>query len=61
MDLVVRGSDISFEAKKFHELSNGRKNTLLVVKTTKNRIFGGFTPCEWKDQVMYQFETDEKR
>lgn len=56
--LQCRGSQIGYNAKKFHELSDNKSSTLLLVKTQDNKIFGGYTSCKWKNNIMYQFEED---
>ena len=32
----------------FYKLCENQGSTLILIKTTKNKIFGGFTPLNWK-------------
>ena len=34
-------------SKDFHNYCDNKGPTLTIVKTTKNKIFGGFTPLNW--------------
>jgi hypothetical protein len=52
---VFRASEHGYEGKKFREFVHGVKNTLLLVKTKNNRIFGAYTPCMWQKDIMYQY------
>jgi len=45
--LLWRGTRDGFEASKFHSLCDGKPNTLTVVKTTTDCIFGGYTSVPW--------------
>ena len=36
-------------SKDFHKYCDNKGPTLTIVKTTKNKIFGGFTPLNWDD------------
>ena len=37
-----------WKAKDFHDRCNGKGATLVVVKTDKGRIFGGYTSVSWE-------------
>ena len=45
--LVYRGSRDGFEPKNFHEKCDVLKNSLVIAKTTKNFVFGGYTNASW--------------
>ncbi|CAF0718748.1 unnamed protein product [Brachionus calyciflorus] len=45
--LLYRASRDGFDSKKFHELCDGKSNTLVFIKTINSRIFGGFTGASW--------------
>ncbi len=47
--LLWRGSRDGFEAFKFHELCNGKPDTLTLtlIKSTTGYIFGGYTSVPW--------------
>ena len=36
------------QSQDFHIYCDDKGPTLILVKTTKNKIFGGFTPLDWK-------------
>jgi len=41
--LLFRGSKRGFRGKKFHSSCDSHSNLLVLVKSTKNKIFGGYT------------------
>jgi ABC-type transporter Mla subunit MlaD len=43
-NLLYRGSRDGFEAHTFHTLCDSQPNTLTIIATPENWIFGGFTP-----------------
>jgi hypothetical protein len=45
--LLYRGSRDGFDSSFFHNKYDGESNTIPFVQTTKNFIFGGFTPVCW--------------
>jgi hypothetical protein len=45
--LLYRGSRDGFRASNFHEKCDNQTNTLTLIETTKDFIFGGFTPIAW--------------
>ncbi len=45
--LVYRGSRDGFVPSSFHEKCDTLKNSLIIVKTAKNFIFGGYTNASW--------------
>ena len=38
-----------YDSKDFHKYCDNKEPTLILVKTTKDKIFGGFTPLNWKN------------
>jgi hypothetical protein len=52
--LLYRGSRDGFRSSNFHEKCDNRSNTLTLIETTKNFIFGGFTPIEWDSSSGYK-------
>ena len=40
-------SENGTDSKDFHKYCDNKGSTLILVKTTKNKIFGGFTPLNW--------------
>jgi hypothetical protein len=45
--LLYRGSRDGFRASNFHSKCDGESRTVTVILTTKDFIFGGFTPIAW--------------
>jgi hypothetical protein len=45
--LLFRGSRDGFRSSDFHQKCDNESNTVTVILTTKDFVFGGFTPLEW--------------
>jgi hypothetical protein len=45
--LLYRATLHGFDAKSFHSKCDGKKNTITIIKTDGNYVFGGFTAAEW--------------
>ena len=45
---IYRGSDHGFAAASFHSNCDNMGPTITIIKTTSNRIFGGFTAANWE-------------
>jgi hypothetical protein len=52
--LVYQASKDGFSSSDFHRKSNGIKNTLVLVKTTKKFIFGGYTSQDWSGNQTFK-------
>lgn len=48
--LLYRGTKDGFEASTFHQLCDYKENTVTLVKTVNDCVFGGFTPLTWEDE-----------
>jgi len=48
-ELLYQASIDGYGEKNFHEKCDGKNNTIVLVITDNNRIFGGFTELEWND------------
>ena len=46
-ELIFQMSKDGSNSEDFHKLCDNKGPTLVLIKTTKNRIFGGFTPLNW--------------
>ena len=46
-ELIFKMSENGSKSKDFHKYCDNKGSTLTIIKTTKNQIFGGFTPLEW--------------
>ena len=49
-ELIFKMSEYGTKSENFHEICNDKGPTLTLVKATKNKIFGGFTPLNWKNE-----------
>ena len=47
-------SENGSKSKDFHKYCDNKGATLTLIKTTNNKIFGGFTPLEWKINTGYK-------
>jgi hypothetical protein len=45
--LLYRGTRDGFGCTDFHGKCDGHGNTITLIRTTKNFIFGGYTPLSW--------------
>ena len=66
-NLLFRASRDGYSTSNFHSKCDGRGNTLIIVKTTNRRRFGGFTDLQWDQSGSYKtgsnpfiFSLDEK-
>ena len=46
--------------KEFHKYCDNVGPTLTLIKTTKNKIFGGFTPLNWNIKGSQFDESNQK-
>ena len=53
-ELLYQASIDGFGSYNFHKKCDGKKNTIVLVITDNNRIFGGFTELEWDDYSGYK-------
>ena len=49
-ELLFKMSQNGTTSEDFHKYCDNKGPTLTLVKTTNNKIFGGFTPLDWKNQ-----------
>ena len=49
-ELIFKMSENGNKSDDFHKYCDNKGPTLTLVKTTKNKIFGGFTPLNWKNK-----------
>ena len=45
--LIYRATRDNFSASSFHSRCDGIPNTVTIIKTTSNSVFGGFTSASW--------------
>jgi hypothetical protein len=55
--LLYRGSDHGFGSSDFHSKCDGKSNTIAIIQTTDDFIFGGFTPITWDSISQYKPDT----
>jgi hypothetical protein len=53
-ELLYRGSRDGFKMSDFHQRCDGRNRTLVLIKTKKGNIFGGYTPLAWASAGSYK-------
>jgi hypothetical protein len=53
LQLLYRGSRDGFQASTFHSRCNGHPNTISLILSTNDCIFGGFTPIAWSSRNGY--------
>jgi len=47
-ELIFRMSKDGDKSEDFHKFCDNQGPTLVIIQTTSNKIFGGFTPLNWK-------------
>jgi hypothetical protein len=55
--LLYRATTDGFEASSFHEKCDGKGNTITIIKTNGNYVFGGFTAAKWSSSRRYTEDT----
>jgi hypothetical protein len=56
--LIFRASEHNFQSASFKDYCVGKAPTLLLAKSDKGLIFGGFTPCKWLKTKEQEFVSD---
>ena len=54
LKFLYQASIDGFGIDNFHKKCDGKKNTIVLVITDNNRIFGGFTELEWDNYSEYK-------
>jgi len=67
-NLIYKATQNSDKAQAFHERCDQAKNTLVLIETSENRRFGGFTTCDWSgnqieknDENAFVFSLDKMK
>jgi hypothetical protein len=55
--LLYRGTRDGFGSSDFHRTCDGHSDTITLIRTTKDFIFGGYTPLSW-DSTTNDYKTD---
>jgi hypothetical protein len=51
--LLYRATRDGFTASAFHKKCDGKANTVSIIKTDGNYVFGGFTSAEWNENKQF--------
>ena len=54
--LIYRATRDGFNASSFHSKCDKISNTVTIIKTTSNSVFGGFTSATWKHYNEYIYD-----
>ena len=54
--LIFKMTEHGYDGKSFHKYCDNKGPNLILIKTNKNRIFGGFTPLEWENNAKAKFD-----
>ncbi len=52
-NLLYRGSRDGYQGSSFHSKCDNISNTVTIIKTAFNSVFGGFTSAQWKSNRNY--------
>ncbi len=55
--LLYRATRDGFEASAFHAKCDGKANTVTIIKTNGNYVFGGYTAAKWNSIRTYINDT----
>ncbi len=56
--LIYRASRDGFAASSFHSKCDNISNTVTIIKTTSNSVFGGFTSAKWTSNGGYTSDSN---
>jgi hypothetical protein len=59
-ELIFKMSENGTKSDDFHKKCDNKGPTLILIKTTKNQTFGGFTPLNWNNHQGYCFDKSKK-
>ena len=48
----------NFSAERFHACCDGKPNTLVVIKNSKDKVYGGYCPCSWESDQTGIYKKD---
>ena len=60
-ELIFRMSENGESWENFHEYCDNKGHTLVSIETTKDKIFGGFTPLNWKKEDNRELGDDSNQ
>jgi hypothetical protein len=56
--LIYRASRDGFAASSFHSKCDNIANTVTVIRTTSNSVFGGFTSAKWTSNWEWSYDAN---
>ena len=56
--LLYRATRDNFTSESFHSRCDGRPNTLTIIKTNLNYVFGGYTSAKWTSDRNYSEDSN---
>jgi hypothetical protein len=56
--LIYRASRDGFAVSSFHSKCDDYLNTVTIIKTTSNSVFGGFTSATWTSDGYWTFDSN---
>lgn len=56
--LIYRAVDDGYAAEDFHKKCDGHEGTLIIIKTIRSFIFGGYTKAAWSEHGSYKEDKD---
>ena len=54
-ELIFRASTDGFSSDEFHSRCDKKGPTLVVCRSNYDKVFGGYSPCEWDGTVTYDY------
>ena len=60
IELIFQMSKNGSSSDDFHKICDNQGPTLILIKTSKNKIFGGFTPLNWLKTGKHPFDKDNQ-
>jgi hypothetical protein len=60
LKLLYRGSRDGFSSSDFHKKCDGQSDTITIIQTTKDFIFGGYTPLSWDSTSGYKADSSHR-
>jgi hypothetical protein len=61
LKLLYRGTRDGFRATDFHGKCDGQSHTITLIRTTKDFIFGGYTPLSWDSTSGRKVDSNHHR
>jgi hypothetical protein len=60
LKLLYRGSRDGFSSSDFHGKCDGQSETITFIQTTKDFIFGGYTPLSWDSTSTWKADSSHR-